>query len=441
MTAARRSARRLVSGSFSTLLANVGARVVALASVGVCTLLIARADGSAGVGIYALLRVLPGLAGVVISCGLPGAVAYFLAGPTRDDRRLAATVAAMTLAGGCAGALCWLALAPVAGDRLFEGVGTVLVAWAGAAVLTQLIVATVKSCAQGSGDMRGANLVIVNEELMFLPAYGLLWAAGVTGDTALVAALIAADVLTFVWALARLRRRGFFRGAQAPSPALARRIAAYGLRAQVGGIMTLLNLRLDFILLSVMAGPAVLGVYAIASKFAELVKVPAMALTYVLYPRYSREGGTAAAADARRLLPRAGVSLGAAIVPLWFAAGWLIPALYGAAFHPAVVPARIILVGLVLEGVAGVLTGFLYGIGRPGLNSWAMGAGLLVTVVLDLLLIPPFGSTGAAVASASAYLVSSLALVACFRMVQSPSAPRAPTAVPQADAGQAEPAH
>jgi hypothetical protein len=51
VTAARRSARRLVSGSFSTLLANVGARVVALASVGVCTLLIARADGSAGVGI------------------------------------------------------------------------------------------------------------------------------------------------------------------------------------------------------------------------------------------------------------------------------------------------------------------------------------------------------------------------------------------------------
>jgi O-antigen/teichoic acid export membrane protein len=199
--------------------------------------------------------------------------------------------------------------------------------------------------------------------------------------------------------------------------------------------MTLLNLRLDFILLSVLAGPAVLGVYAIASKFAELVKVPGMALTYVLYPRYSREGGAAAAADARRLLPRAGVSLGAAVVPLWFAAVWVIPALYGAAFDRAVLPARIILLGLVLEGVAGVLTGFLYGIGRPGLNSWAMGAGLVVTVVLDLLLIPPFGSTGAAVASASAYLVSSLALVVCFRMVQRPRPSRARAAVPQADAG------
>jgi O-antigen/teichoic acid export membrane protein len=152
-----------------------------------------------------------------------------------------------------------------------------------------------------------------------------------------------------------------------------------------------------------------------------------MALTYVLYPRYSREGAARAAADVRRLLPRAGVPLAVAVVPLWFASAWLIPALYGTAFHRAVLPARIILVGLVLEGVAGVLTGFLYGIGRPGLNSWAMGAGLLVTIVLDLLLIPPFGSTGAAVAS--------LALLACFRMVQRPRPSRARAAIPQPDAG------
>lgn len=433
MTAAfRRVARRLRTGSLSTLLGNVAARVVALASVALCTLLVARAGGAAGVGIYALLRVLPGLAGVVISCGLPGAVAYFLAGPARDDRRLATTIVAMTVVSGAAGTVAWMAVIPVAGGRLFSGLSTVLVAYAGATVLTQLIVATAKSCAQGTGDMRGANLVIVNEELMFLPAYAALWGAGVTGNAALVAALLAADVLTFAWALARLRRRGFFRDARRPSPALARRIAAYGLRAQVGGIMTLLNLRLDFILLSVMAGPAVLGVYAIASKFAELVKVPGMALTYVLYPKYSRDGQAQAAADARRLLPRAGLPLAAAIVPLWAVCGWLVPALYGAEFHRAVLPARIILVGLVLEGVAGVLSAYLYGIGRPGLNSWAMGAGLAVTVALDLLLIPPFGSTGAAVASASAYLVSSLALVACFRMVQRPRPPRPRAAVSQA---------
>jgi O-antigen/teichoic acid export membrane protein len=318
---------------------------------------------------------------------------------------------------------------------MFPGVSSALVAVAGLTVLTQLIVATAKSCAQGSGDMRGANLVIVNEELMFLPAYGMLWVLGITGDGPLVVSLLAADLLTSGWALACLRRRGFFEHAGRPSLPLARRVAAYGLRAQVGGVMSLLNLRLDFVVLSVLAGPAVLGVYAIASKFAELVKVPGMALTYVLYPRYSHDGPAKAARDARRLLPRAGIPMALAVLPLWAAAGWLIPALYGSSFDRAVTPARIILVGLVMEGVAGVVTAFLYGVGRPGLNSWAMGAGLAVTVVLDLLLIPPFGSTGAAVASAAAYLTSTLALIGWFWLLGRAPARSGPRPLPGAEPG------
>jgi Na+-driven multidrug efflux pump len=47
-----------------------------------------------------------------------------------------------------------------------------------------------------------------------------------------------------------------------------------------------------------------------------------------------------------------------------------------------------------------------------------MGAGLLVTVVLDFLLIPPFGANGAAIASAAAYLTTTLALLWFFWRVR-----------------------
>jgi O-antigen/teichoic acid export membrane protein len=393
------------------LLANVGARVAALVSLALATALVAWTGGPAAVGVYALVRVLPGLVGVVMSSGLPGALTYFLAGPTREDRRLPMTIMAMALAGGVLGTALWWAASPLLGAALFPDLSTPLVLLAGATVLTQLLVATAKSCSQGSDDLPGANLVILNEELLFLPAYGLLWVAGVHGDAATVAALLAADVGTFVWAWWRLANRGFFRAAMAPSLALARRLAAYGMRGQVGGVMTLLNLRLDFILLQLLAGPAVLGVYAIASKFAELVKVPGMALTYVLYPRFAREQTAAAVADARRLIPRATLLTTSVAVALLATAGLVIPAVYGAAFEPAVVPAQVILLGLTLDGLGGVITGFLYGAGRPGLNSWAMAAGLVVTVALDVVLIPPYGATGAAAASAVAYVTSTLALV------------------------------
>jgi len=401
---------RLRRGAGGLLMGNIAARVGALGALALGTLVVARVGGPSAVGLYALLRVVPSLLGVMISCGLPGAVTYFLAGPTRDDRSLALTVVAMALGGGALGTLLWIACTPLLQSALFPELSVGLVILAGVTVLTQLSVATVKSCAQGSGDMRGANAVIVNEELMFLPAYGLLALGGERGYAALVVALLAADLISSALAWARVARRGFFARARRPSLPLARRISSYGWRAQVGGVVTLLNLRLDFILLNIMAGPAVLGIYAIASKFAELLKVPGMALTYVLYPEYARMDRREATERARRLIPKAGGAIALACIPLLLTAGFVIPALYGPAFHAAVTPMRIIVLGLALEGVAGVITGYLYGTGRPGLNSWAMGAGLALTVVLDLALIPPLGATGAALASAVAYITSTLAL-------------------------------
>jgi O-antigen/teichoic acid export membrane protein len=404
----------------SVVVANIVARLGALVSLGVSTLVVARVGGPSAVGVYALLRVLPGLAGVVISGGLPGAVTYFLAGSLGDDRRgrqLRATIIAIAIVGGVAGTLLWVAAAPLLTRVFFRDLEVGLVGWAGVTVLTQLFVATLKSCSQGSHDLRGANLVIVLEELTFLPAYGGIVLLGVHGFAAIVAGLLLADIATAVQASLRYARRGFFDAFIAPSLSIARRITSYGIRGQIGGVMLLLNLRLDFAILGALAGADVLGTYAIASKFAELLKLPGMAFTYVLYPRFTREGAQTAAATTREMMPRATVSTMVAALPLALAAGTLLPVLYGEAFRPAIIPAYILLIGLAPEGLAGVATAFLYGSGRPGLNSLGMGIGVAVTVALDLLLIPRFGATGAAVASTAAYLTTTVVLTVCYLLV------------------------
>jgi O-antigen/teichoic acid export membrane protein len=398
----------------NALLGNITARVGGLGCVFATTLLLARNGGPAVVGVYALLHVLPGLVGTLSSCGLPVATPYFLAGADRDDRRLPSTLVAIGLVGGVAGAALWVLSAPIIGPYVFPDLSTGLVMLAGVAVLTRLAVVTAKACSQGGEDLGASNAIIFGEQFMFLPAYAVLWAAGVGGFGAVVGSLLLADTMTGSLAWSRLARRGFFRPATAPSPSLARRIAGYGLRAQIGGVMSLLNLRLDFILLSVIAGPAVLGVYAVASKFAELIRIFGMALQYVFYPRFARAARQRARENVRRLIPKVALLSCACLVPLWLAAGIVIPAFYGSEFDSAVTPTRIILFGLALDGVAGVVSGFLYGVGRPGLNSLAMGAGLAVTVVLDLILIPPFGATGAAIASAAAYTTTAVALLWFF---------------------------
>jgi O-antigen/teichoic acid export membrane protein len=403
---------RLRQSRYGVVGENVAARLGALGSIFVATLLLARNDGASAVGVYALLHVLPGLVGTVVSCGLPGAVAYFHAGASRDDRRLPSTVLALCVGGGLGGALLWIAAAPLLREPLFPRLGLGLVIVVAGLVVSRLVVTTAKACSQGMQDLPGSNRVIFTEEFMFLPAYGVVSAAGATSFAAVVLGLLLADGATATLAWSRLVRRGFFAGAKRPSAELARRVAGYGMRAQLGTVISQLNLRLDFILLTVIAGPAVVGVYAVASKFAELVKIVGMSLSYVLYPRFAQDTGARATATVKRLLPQAALVTAACVVPLFALAPIVIPAVYGSSFHGAIIPAQIILVGLVFEGVGGVLTGYLYGVGRAGRNSWAMAAGLLVTLILDLSLIPPYGSTGAAIASALAYSTTTAALVA-----------------------------
>lgn len=396
------------------VVANVAARIAALASLAVATLIVARAGGPPAVGIYALLRVLPGLAGVLASCGLPSASAFFLAGPTTNDRRLRPTIVGIALSGSVLGTVAWMAGAPVLHRLFFPSLSTGLVAMAGLAVLTQLPVANAKGCCQGSDDLAGANWIIMLEELVFVAAYPLLRALGVHGHAAVLAALVVTDVATASWGWARLARRGFFRHRARPSLGLARRVCGFGLRGQLGGFLSLLNLRLDFVVLGALAGAGAVGTYAIASKFAELLRLAPMAYTYVLYPRFARTPKGAAVAEARVLIRRVGVFTAAAAVPLGLAAVVLLPFFYGDAFRPAIVPTQILLFGLAGEGLAGVITGFLYGRGRPGLNSLSVGVGLVVTVILDVALVPRWGAIGAATASAAAYLATTATLLVCF---------------------------
>ena len=63
--------------------ANTAARLLAMLGLTAATVVIARTDGAGAVGSYALLRMLPGLVGVLCVAGLPGALAYFLAPPPR----------------------------------------------------------------------------------------------------------------------------------------------------------------------------------------------------------------------------------------------------------------------------------------------------------------------------------------------------------------------
>ena len=410
------------------VLANCSARGLALVGVTLGTIVVARLGGPSQVGIYALLRMLPGLVGVLAVAGLPGALAYFLSPPRRGAPHLVPTLATIAVLGAALGTLVWLLAAPVLSRVFFPGSPPLMMVLAGLTVASQLFMTLGKTALQGLQDQRGGDAIIAAEEIGFLPCYLVALAAGVDGSLAVVVGLLVADLAVGLAAWMRvIYRLGWDARTLGralcgrPDTAVARDVIGYGLRGQVGGVITLLNLRLDFAILDAIVGPAALGAYAVASKYAELLRLPGTALTWVTYPRLAARSSETAARHARSLVRPTLIVVVIAAVPAALLAGPVIRLLYGGQFASATVPAQILILGMVGSGAAGVSSGYLYGRGRPGLNSVATGIGLAVTVVLDIILIPTHHAVGAAIASTAAYLVTDSLLIAILLRLTRPA--------------------
>ncbi|MFG2085734.1 O-antigen ligase family protein [Spirillospora sp. NPDC048824] len=405
--------KRLVS----LVAGNMAARVGALASLGVATILVARVGGPELVGAFTLVRILPGLLCHLSNAGLPAAAPFFLARDDRDQSRVRPTLAWLTVIGAFLACLSWLALSPLLFLVFFKSFGVWVTLAAAVPSFTQGFVSVGKGLLQGTDDPNGASLAIAVEEFVFLPIYVAIL-LGWHGPGALVAGLVLADIAAAAWIARRLRRRGFFRGWGRPDARLGRSIAGYGFRGYVGQLIDLLQLRFDMALLGALAGPKVLGVYTVASKFAELVQLPGLAVNYVLYPDFAREDKRSAARrTAALILPALGISVLAAL-PLALIAGTALPWVFGDVFEDAVVPTYIRLAGVVTFGVTGLIMAYLYGVGRPGAASTGQGIGLLVVVVLGIVLIPAHGAGGAAVATSVSFIATTAALLAWFQHVR-----------------------
>ncbi|WP_339155306.1 lipopolysaccharide biosynthesis protein [Actinomadura luteofluorescens] len=425
---ARRRLLALVAG-------NVAGRVGALASLGVATILVARIGGPELVGAFTLVRILPGLLCQLSSAGLPGAAPYFLARSDYDQSRVRPTLAWLTVIGATISGAGWLALSPLVYLVFFKSFGPWVAVAAAAPSFTQGFVSVGKGLLQGTGDQPGASLAIAVEEFVFLPIY-LVLLTGWYGPGALISGLVLADVAAAAWIARRLARRGFFAGWGRPDRRLGGSIAGYGLRGYLGQLIDLLQLRFDMALLGALAGPKVLGVYTVASKFAELVQLPGLAVNYILYPDFAKDDrDTAVRRTARLILPALAVSVLTAL-PLALIAGTALPWIFGDVFDDAVVPTYIRLAGVVTFGVTGLVMACLYGVGRPGAASAGQGIGLAVVVALGAVLIPAHGAVGAAVATSVSFVATTAALLVLFRRVGK-SAPASPSPVSPAPASPA----
>jgi O-antigen/teichoic acid export membrane protein len=86
--------------------------------------------------------------------------------------------------------------------------------------------------------------------------------------------------------------------------------------------------------------------------------------------------------------------------------GFLIVFLYGEAYRPAVLPFLLLLPGMLGITVAKIVSADLGGRGKPQFAAYSAGITVIITIILDIFLIPSYSIIGAAIASSIAYIAS-----------------------------------
>src|SRR5688572_13092848 len=191
---------------------------------------------------------------------------------------------------------------------------------------------------------------------------------------------------------------------------------AFALPCYAANLAQFLNYKLDVFVVGFFAGTASVGRYTLAVSLGQLLWLMSNSVATVLLPKIA--ASTDDDVSIRHTARVTRLSLWATAIcglALGILATQAIPLAYGEAFRPSVKALLWLLPGIVLFSIANVLAAYIAGIGKPRLNLLVSGVSLIVTITLDLLLIPRLDIAGAAIASTVSYSLSALLLVVFFK--------------------------
>lgn len=203
-------------------------------------------------------------------------------------------------------------------------------------------------------------------------------------------------------------------GYGSPDRRLMSRAFRFGAKNHLTATMQLGNFRLDQWFVGLLAGNAQLGIYANAVAFAETLFYLPQAVANAQRPDLIRAGERDAAhqgatgARLAMIVTAGGAAALIVLAPLLMRVFFGEEGVDGTGMLQMLAPGAI---GIVLTKV---LSTTLVSQNRPLATAMPVAAGLVTTIVLDLLLIPSEGGFGAAIASTAAYMVAGLSMAAIY---------------------------
>ncbi|HWZ91545.1 MAG TPA: oligosaccharide flippase family protein [Polyangiaceae bacterium] len=368
---------------------------------------LARGLGPAEYGTYGVLLSILSTVALVLTAGMPEAIAKFAAERPSDAGAIFAQGIGIQFRFSLLLGLVYAALSPLIARALHDP-GLTLDLAASALAIPPVALYSVAIGAL-NGERRFAA------QALTIGGYGALRCALVIGLTqrfqvvGAVAGFVIAPFVVVSCVLPGIWRR------RAASVLESRTLWLFA-RPVIGftvALALLMNLDL-FVVKSVVLDPDVVGYYTAAATIAKVPYFFFSALGVVLLPIVSSAGGEdhgrvlGVVRNAVRLTFVAALGVASVAVPL---SRVTLRTLYGQRYVVAALPLGLLVVASTLFTLTFIVAYALNGLGKPGLALRLTAAGLMLEALLAFLLTPRFGAAGAAASSCVASLAILVALV------------------------------
>jgi len=374
---------------------------------------ISRALGPEGRGTVAFITVTAIVAATVSRLGVTDATTVFAAErPLRRPTLLANVMVSVTCAAVAAAVVVCGALL-LAPSLRPAGIGDAELAVLGLAMLASGLADAGYMFVLGCSRFRLHAVVTITAGWLYAGTIGLVSAtAGLTVLRATVIWVAFQAIKATVLLAASVRAEGLRR----PDARLLIESVTFGARAWIGTLSTAFNERVDQILVALLASEAVLGIYATAVNGFEILVYLAGATATAILPLAARVDPAHRAEQVLRAFRSVAMLTLLGILVAIAAGPPLIPRVFGRAFEASTEPFLWLLPGAVGFVALAIFSNALVAASSPGRSSAGPFVSLALGVILDLLLIPPLGATGAAVAASAALLVGGTVSLVLFRL-------------------------
>ena len=398
------------------------AMALAYVAIGVTSIAAARIVGPKGSGVIALSNQVVLIAVFVAGIGLRTSVAAMIGAGQwsvrRAVRRIVPAALALGVVGGVVGYGAYLLLEDSALRGFSHSMAAALMICLPFALLWWIIAAV--ALGRERYEVYALLTISAPAAVMVLSPIGA-FADGAAGAAyGLAAGYVVGGTICTAWAL---RLAGLPESAPGGAGGLPHAVSS-GARSWVNDLFQIVNLRPDLFILNTYSTTAATGIYSVSVAITSAGFILSQSLATVVLPRSAAlrglEGTDAPVVSERTAVSavRHAVLVSALAVALLAVFLLFVPLLWGGDFRKAIPYGLILLPGVALLGVGRVMVASFTGRGHP---HYALAVGLLsfpATLVAYLLVIPDYGTTGAAVVTSISYAAAALlAAVLFFRTV------------------------